>query len=111
MTAAEFSTDTEREALCGFLDLQRAVLIRKVQGITDADARTSPTVASPSSIRCRIFSAEDQKVADSGLPAASMPRLIPGRDPRASSAGTASRARATSRLVSPASERAASSAI
>src|SRR5580700_7359657 len=46
MTAAEFSTDTEREALGGFLDLQRAVLIRKVQGITDADARTSPTASS-----------------------------------------------------------------
>jgi Protein of unknown function (DUF664) len=43
---AEFSTDTEREALSGFLDLQRAVLIRKVQGITDADARTSPTASS-----------------------------------------------------------------
>jgi hypothetical protein len=46
MTAAEFSTDTEREALGGFLDLQRAVLIRKVQGITDADARMSPTASS-----------------------------------------------------------------
>ena len=46
MTAPEFATATEREALCGFLDLQRAVLIRKVQGITDADARTSPTASS-----------------------------------------------------------------
>ena len=46
MTAAEFATDTEREALCGFLDLQRAVLIRQVQGITDADARMSPTASS-----------------------------------------------------------------
>ena len=46
MTAPEFATATEREALCGFLDLQRAALIRKVQGVGDADARRAPTASS-----------------------------------------------------------------
>jgi uncharacterized damage-inducible protein DinB len=46
MTAPQFATDTEREALCGFLDLQRAALIRKVQGVSDADARRAPTASS-----------------------------------------------------------------
>jgi uncharacterized damage-inducible protein DinB len=46
MTAPEFATATEREALCGFLDLQRAALIRKVQGVGDADARWAPTASS-----------------------------------------------------------------
>jgi hypothetical protein len=46
MTAPEFATATEREALCGFLDLQRAALIRKVQGAGDADARRAPTASS-----------------------------------------------------------------
>lgn len=46
MTALEITTATEREALCGFLDLQRAALIRKVQGVSDAAARTAPTASS-----------------------------------------------------------------
>jgi hypothetical protein len=46
MTAPEFATATEREALGGFLDLQRAALVRKVQGVGDADARTAPTASS-----------------------------------------------------------------
>jgi hypothetical protein len=46
MAAPEFATDTDREALCGFLDLQRAALIRKVQGVSDADARKAPTASS-----------------------------------------------------------------
>jgi hypothetical protein len=46
MTTPEFATATEREALCGFLDLQRAAFIRKVQGIGDADARRAPTASS-----------------------------------------------------------------
>jgi uncharacterized damage-inducible protein DinB len=46
MTIPEFATATEREALCGFLDLQRAALIRKVQGVGDADARRTPTASS-----------------------------------------------------------------
>src|ERR1700677_2320290 len=46
MTTAQFATTAEREALCGFLDLQRAALFRKVDGISDADARTAPTASS-----------------------------------------------------------------
>ncbi|MGW6897145.1 DinB family protein [Streptomyces sp. NBC_01718] len=46
MTANQFSTSTEREALCGFLDKQRADLLRKVEGVSDKDARMTPTVSS-----------------------------------------------------------------
>jgi hypothetical protein len=41
-----FSISNEREALCGFLDLQRAALLRKVEGVSDSDARKAPTVSS-----------------------------------------------------------------
>jgi hypothetical protein len=46
MTVNQFSTSTEREALCGFLDKQRADLLRKVEGVSDTDARMTPTVSS-----------------------------------------------------------------
>lgn len=46
MTAHQFSTATERDALCGFLDKQRADLLRKVEGVSDTDARRTPTVSS-----------------------------------------------------------------
>ena len=46
MTANQFSTSTERQALCGFLDKQRADLLRKVEGVSDKDARMTPTVSS-----------------------------------------------------------------
>src|SRR6185437_13780996 len=58
---------------------------------------TSPNVASCSLILCRIVSADSQNGADNGFPAASRPRLIPGREASASSAGTLSSAIATSR--------------
>ncbi|NDZ81476.1 DinB family protein [Streptomyces sp. SID10853] len=45
MTAGRFSPTTERDALCAFLDGQRAALTRKVTGISDADARRTPTVS------------------------------------------------------------------
>jgi hypothetical protein len=41
-----FSILSERDALCGFLDLQRSALLRKVEGISDSDARKAPTVSS-----------------------------------------------------------------
>jgi hypothetical protein len=44
--AAEFANSDERGALAGFLDWQRAALIRKVRGISDADARRAPTASS-----------------------------------------------------------------
>jgi uncharacterized protein DUF664 len=37
---------TERDALAGFLDRQRDALIRKVDGVGDADARRTPTASS-----------------------------------------------------------------
>jgi hypothetical protein len=43
---AEFSTSNEREALDGFLDQQRMALVRKVRGVSDANARRAPTASS-----------------------------------------------------------------
>jgi hypothetical protein len=42
----EFSTSNERDALAGFLDRQRNALVRKVRGVSDADARRAPTASS-----------------------------------------------------------------
>jgi uncharacterized damage-inducible protein DinB len=44
--AIEFSTANERDALAAFLDKQRDALIRKVQGVSDTDARRAPTASS-----------------------------------------------------------------
>jgi len=44
----EISTATERDALAGFLDRQRDALIRKVQGVSDVDARRAPAASSMS---------------------------------------------------------------
>jgi hypothetical protein len=41
----KISTATERDALGGFLDRQRDALIRKVHGVSDADARRAPTAS------------------------------------------------------------------
>lgn len=43
---AWISTSNERDALNGFLDNQREALVRKVQGVSDADARRRVTVSS-----------------------------------------------------------------
>ncbi len=43
---ADFHPSNERDALAGFLDQQRDALIRKVRGVSDADARQAPTVSS-----------------------------------------------------------------
>jgi hypothetical protein len=40
-----FPLSTERDALGGFLDLQRDGLIRKIEGVSDADARRTPTAS------------------------------------------------------------------
>jgi hypothetical protein len=42
----KFSTLNERDALGGFLDQQRDALVRKVRGVTEADARRTPTASS-----------------------------------------------------------------
>ena len=44
--AVEFSTSNERDALAGFLDQQRDALVKKVQGVSDTDARRAPTASS-----------------------------------------------------------------
>lgn len=42
----KFSTADDRDALNGFLDQQRDALIRKIRGVSDADARRTPTARS-----------------------------------------------------------------
>jgi hypothetical protein len=37
---------SEREGLSDFLDRQRDILVRKIEDVTDQDARTAPTVSS-----------------------------------------------------------------
>ncbi len=44
--AVDFSTSNERDALAGFLDQQRDALVRKLRGVSDADARRAPTASS-----------------------------------------------------------------
>ena len=46
MTTTPPSFATEREALGAFLDRQRSALLRKVEGVSDADARRVPTASS-----------------------------------------------------------------
>ena len=46
MSTIKTSDATERDALCAFLDKQRDALIRKIEGVSDADARKTPTVSS-----------------------------------------------------------------
>jgi len=43
---AEPATSNERVALAGFLDQQRDALVRRVRGVSDADARRAPTASS-----------------------------------------------------------------
>lgn len=44
--SAECRPDSERDALAAFLDMQRSALIRKVQDVSEADARRVPTDSS-----------------------------------------------------------------
>ena len=46
MSAAKASPETERAGLREFLDYQREALIAKVQGLSDEQARMTPTVSS-----------------------------------------------------------------
>ncbi len=46
MSTDAFSTASERDALCSFLDQARDALIRKVDGLSDEDARRASTVSS-----------------------------------------------------------------
>jgi hypothetical protein len=42
----EASSESERDGLIEFLDYQREALIKKLQGVSDEDARRAPTVSS-----------------------------------------------------------------
>lgn len=44
--STDFTITNERDALAGFLDRQRDALVRKVRGVSDADARRAPTASS-----------------------------------------------------------------
>ena len=46
MPSIEFSVADERDALTWFLDLQREALVRKLDGVSDRDARRTPTASS-----------------------------------------------------------------
>jgi hypothetical protein len=43
---ADLAPTSERDALTAFLDKQRDILVRKVEGVTDDDARRAPTASS-----------------------------------------------------------------
>src|SRR3954452_5543108 len=45
MSASRRSSDTERAALCEFLDYQREALIGKLRGLTAEQARMTPTAS------------------------------------------------------------------
>jgi hypothetical protein len=45
-TPSKPAPPSEREGLSDFLDRQRDTLVRKIEGVTDQDARTAPTVSS-----------------------------------------------------------------
>jgi uncharacterized damage-inducible protein DinB len=42
----DLAPTSERDALTAFLDRQRDILVRKVEGLTDDEARAAPTVSS-----------------------------------------------------------------
>jgi hypothetical protein len=46
MPTDDFSTATERDALRSTLDWVRDALVRKIDGVSDTDARSTPTVSS-----------------------------------------------------------------
>lgn len=46
MSGPEPAGTAERQALCGFLDRQRAAVIATVEGVGDEDARSPATVSS-----------------------------------------------------------------
>jgi len=79
MTTHEFAAATEREALCGFLDVQRAALIRKAEGVGDADARRAPTASSLSLLgllkHCALWERRWFQIAVAG-------RILPGEWPQ-----------------------------
>lgn len=82
--ALKFSTSNERDALSGFLDQQRDALIRKVRGVSDADARRAPTASSLSLLGLLKHSAVWEERWFQGIVAGrSLPDGWPERNPSA----------------------------
>jgi hypothetical protein len=81
--AIEFSTSTERDALIGFLDQQRDALLRKVRGVSDADARRAPTASSLSLLGLLKHSTVwEQRWFEGVLAGRQLPDDWPARTPR-----------------------------
>jgi hypothetical protein len=78
------SPTSEREALTAFLDKQRAILVRKIEGLTDDDARSAPTASSMSLLgmlkHCALWERRWFQVIFAG-------RTFPGEWPEARSKG------------------------
>jgi Protein of unknown function (DUF664) len=62
----DYAPPSEREALTVFLDLQRDILVRKIEGVTDDDARSAPTASALSysslDARCALPGMEDRNL-------------------------------------------------
>ncbi|MGH3158299.1 MAG: DUF664 domain-containing protein [Streptosporangiaceae bacterium] len=72
--------------MCGFLDLQRAALIRKIEGVSDADARKAPTASSLSLLGLLKHSALSERRWFQVVAAG---RTFPGEWPERRSSGMA----------------------
>jgi hypothetical protein len=78
------SPATEREGLTDFLDKQRGILVRKIEGLTDDEARSVPTVSSMSLLgmlrHCALWERRWFQVIFAG-------RTFPGEWPEVKSKG------------------------
>lgn len=82
MAHPNYAPAPEREALAQCLDLQRAVLVRKMAGLTDDEARSAPTASSMSLLgmlnHCALWERRWFQVIFAG-------RTFPGEWPEAAS--------------------------
>jgi Protein of unknown function (DUF664) len=69
---------SERAALAAFLDKQRGILVRKIEGVTDEDARTAPTASSLSCITSRRSRATPGTQTSSAMRSMAAPASSPG---------------------------------
>jgi len=76
------SPASEREALTAFLDKQRDILVRKIEGVTDEDARRAPTESALSLLgilkHCAIWEGRWFQAVVAG-------RMVPGEWPEVKS--------------------------
>jgi len=72
MSTDSFSTATERDALQSYLDAMRQALVRKVDGLSEQDARRASTVSSLSLLailkHCAVWERRWFQVVFAGLP-------------------------------------------